>query len=312
MAETTPEELAMLAPFIAGASPDSRGETNIFCPVHADAKRSASLNAKKGVWFCHAGCGGGSVRHLVESMAGWIPMAGREGIADASGPATLEAPPTNGKKPTIDVVRRWNARLLRDRRKVDELYERRGIETHTAGRALLGYNGTHFKIPVFSPGRELWNVRTYDPDPQDGRRKIWSVRGMGQARLYPVGFLTERSRPGDAVLLCEGEWDALLAIQSGYNAVTRTDGAGKPWHDEWTDLFAGLRVFICQDRDHTGVKAEMIHAQALVEVAEEVRICRLPFELAPKDGADLSDFILDNDEPGIAVGELMAEAEQVI
>src|SRR4051794_6865906 len=103
MAEATPEELATLAPYIAGASPDSRGETNIFCPVHADAKRSASLNKAKGVWFCHAGCGGGSVRHLVESMAGWIPMAGREGISDASAP-TLEAPPTNGgKKPTIDV-----------------------------------------------------------------------------------------------------------------------------------------------------------------------------------------------------------------
>ena len=131
---------------------------------------------------------------------------------------------------------------------------------------------------------------------------------MGTARLYPVGMLL-RSLRHEAVMICEGEWDTLLALQAGYNAVTRTDGAGKPWHDEWTQLFEDRRVFICPDRDRVGIESAERTRDALIDVAQSVRFCNLPFPITKKDGKDLSDYLLGGThEHWYLVGNLKAEA----
>jgi hypothetical protein len=185
----------------------------------------------------------------------------------------------------------------------------RGIRLDTARRARLGWNGRYFKIPVFSPERELWNVRTYDPAPREGRRKIWSVRGMGAARLYPISTML-KSVPGNAVIFGEGEWDQLLVLQAAYFGITRTDGAGKPWHDDWTHLFDGRRVFLCNDRDRAGQETNIIHGEALKDVAD-VSVIDLPFKLREKNGLDLTDFVLSIRglrNRSLAIGRLMAEA----
>ena len=73
----TQEQMDKLAPYAAGSQPDARGEWEIICPMHKDTRRSASVNIHKGVWFCHAGCGGGSVRQLVLNEDSWEPVDGR-------------------------------------------------------------------------------------------------------------------------------------------------------------------------------------------------------------------------------------------
>lgn len=301
----TPEQLEKLAPYINGSKPDERGEVEFHCPLHGDSRRSASLNPKKGLWFCHAGCGGGSIRQLVGAEDTWKPIPAdsvRRRVATAA--RNVDAPFDSGD------VERWHQRLLDDRAAIDLLFERKGIKLETAIKARIGYNGRHFKIPVFSPERDIWNVRTYDMKPTNGRRKIWSVKGMGTARLYPVGPIT-RTVNHESVLICEGEWDTLLALQAGYCAVTRTDGAGKPWHDEWTEMFADRRVFICPDRDVVGVESAVRTAEALADVAQKIRFINLPFEITKKNGKDLSDHLLSADrEHWYVLGNLMAEADQ--
>lgn len=303
MPPATDAERAALAPFIAGERPDERGEIDMYCPLHNDSRRSASLNLTKGVWCCHAGCGGGSVRRLVESADCWVPAEGR----------VTEARPSAVALRTHDVpkpvqVKRWHRHFMNDELARNELFEQRGITAATAHRARIGWTGRYYKIPVFSPMGELWNVRTYDMHVTGDRRKIWSVRGMGRARLYPAGIL-EMTRPGDTLILCEGEWDALLAIQAGYFAVTRTDGAGKPWHHEWDVGFAGLRLFMCHDRDTMGEKSNRVTAAALEHVVEELHTIRLPFQMREKNGKDLTDYLLDQDDHQLALGELMASAD---
>jgi len=302
----TPEQLERLAPYIAGEQPDYRGEIAMHCPLHGDGKRSASVNPEKGVWFCHAGCGGGSVRQLVGAEDTWKPVPAGAKRRPAMAARSVEVPFNT------DDVQRWHHRLLDDRMAIDLLFDRKGIRLDTARRALLGFNGRYFKIPVFSPEREVWNVRTYDMDPSNGRRKIWSVKGMGAAKLYPIGPLT-RTVSGEAVLICEGEWDTLLALQAGACAVTRTDGAGKPWHDEWSPLFENRRVYICPDRDEVGVESAERMAAALDGIAAKVSFVNLPFDITKKDGKDLSDYLLERERADwYLLGNLMAEASPAI
>jgi DNA primase len=42
-----------------------QGEKSILCPVHDDAKKSASVNSEKGVWVCYACHASGSGIHII-------------------------------------------------------------------------------------------------------------------------------------------------------------------------------------------------------------------------------------------------------
>lgn len=292
-----------LKPYLSGSRPDERGEVELYCPLHNDSRRSASLNVNMGVWYCHAGCGGSSVRRLIEAEDTWVAAEGR--VASSAVAYSAGFRPVN--HPTPAQVRAWHRRLLRDEDALSWLREARGITEQTVRKARVGYDGRLYKIPVYSPTRELWNVRTYDPDPGGVRRKIWGVKGMNAPRLYPVGVL-ERTKPGDAIMICEGEWDTLLVLQAGYQAVTRT-GAAKVWRWEWPDSFEGLRVYLCHDCDTMGQVANEAVAAALAGIADSVSTCRLPYSIEDKNGKDLTDFLLEQDDPSMAIGRLMAEAD---
>lgn len=274
-----------LLPYIAGATPDERGEVEMFCPLHPDSRRSASLNLDKEAWFCFAGCGGGSIRHLLDTEDHWEPMDGRQ-IA----PGKMRPRPHAHTSPSIDVIEAYNRRLLRDEDLMEELLDNRGIRESTVKRALIGHDGSHYKIPVFSPARKIWNIRSYDMNP-GMRRKIWSVRGMGQPRLYPIGML-ERAKPGDEIIICEGEWDALLTLQSGHLAVTRT-GSADVWRPFWSRRFKDLKVYLCHDADEKGQRANEVVAQALGTYPESVHTIELPFPITANHGKDLTDLLLD-------------------
>lgn len=306
MAEATVEQLDKLSPYINGGRPDSRGEVEMYCPLHNDSRRSASVNVKMGVWYCHAGCGGGSLRHLIDAEDTWVSAEGRVSSSLAAPRRSLRLL----RQPSARQIHRWHRRLMNSEEAQTIMEERRGLNGWALHKARIGYDGHHFKIPVFSPEGKLWNVRTWDPDPKDERRKIWSVRGMGRARLFPAALLETAILPHDTVLICEGEWDALLAIQHGFRAISRTDGAGKPWHEEWNVAFTGLRVYMCHDLDKAGLDSDQITAAALEGVADEVWRCSLPFEYHEKHGADLTDFVLEQADPVEGIGSLLQGAVQ--
>src|SRR5207253_2733062 len=137
--------MAALAPYVAGAQPDQRGEIEVFCPLHPDNRRSASVNVEKGVWYCHAGCGGGSIRQLVLSDDSWVPMDQR--AVPAVAPPQLH---TGVVGVTAGQVTHWHRRLRREARMRRWLGDRRGLNTATVRKARLGWNGRTFMIPVYS------------------------------------------------------------------------------------------------------------------------------------------------------------------
>jgi hypothetical protein len=255
------------------------GEQDMLCPLHEDANRSASLNHFSGQWYCFAGCGGGDIGDLVKRKSEWNPPQGHTYIS---------APRDNAReKITEGMIKGWNAALLDGEQ--SEYLHGRGLSDQTIEDFEIGWDHHRkvYTIPVRGPDGEIWNVRRYRPN-ASFRTKIRSITGMRVTELYPIDQL-EASR----IVLCEGEWDALLTIQHGYPAVTRTSGANT-WRAQWDPLFTGKTVYIIQDRDKEGSNGARRIARTLKKVAD-VRIVDLPYPLEKKHGKDLTDYWLEHD-----------------
>jgi 5S rRNA maturation endonuclease (ribonuclease M5) len=117
------------------------------------------------------------------------------------------------------------------------------------------------------------------------------VGGMGSpARLYPISILTDKP---EEIVICEGEFDALVTIQAGFPAITKTSSA-KTWDNDWNEHFRDKVVYICNDMDFAGQDANRKIARALKSIAKEVKVVQLPADIKPKHGYDLSDYFLEH------------------
>jgi hypothetical protein len=70
-----------LLPYLAERPDGTREEHSAYCPLHSDSRPSMSINFRKGVWYCHAGCGGGKVAWLLDAEDTWIPKADHPAFA---------------------------------------------------------------------------------------------------------------------------------------------------------------------------------------------------------------------------------------
>lgn len=289
MSQVKRSQLKALKEYLVGEQPKANGEWDMHCPLHEDAKRSANLNVEEGVWYCHRGCGGGTVANLLSRRDEWVS------------PPSSNRTKSNGgikKRPAENIteakIAGWLQNLQADEERLKYLTEERGITNDTILDYEIGWdkNRNVYAIPVRGPVREVWNIRRYDPDPQDERRKIFSVDGMGSpARLYPMSILVEENP--DEVVICEGEFDALVTIQAGFPAVTRTSSA-KTWNNDWNDHFRDKTVYICHDMDYAGQDANRKVARALKSIAKEIKIIPLPSDVAERHGYDLTDYFLEH------------------
>lgn len=315
----TRQQLAALAPYLEGGQPGTDGEWGLLCPLHQDTKRSASLNVNTGDWYCHACNFGANVEYLTSLVQSGKALS-RPGSASAR---RQGGNPQGAVAISEGTVQGWHSALISDRQRLRDLLEARQgtISVDTLERFQIGWGQLQEKtswgytIPVRKVGGELANVRFYDPDPSDERRKIWSVMGMGSPVLYPMQVLDGQSE----IVICEGEWDALVLLQRGFTAVTRTGSAGV-WKSAWNHLFDDKVVYVCHDMDEAGQKANKIVAQALKKNAREVRRVDLPYEVVPKHGKDVTDFFAHGaeaedfkalmvDAPGVRRDPRLVESE---
>lgn len=293
--------LKLLEPYFAGEEPSLRGkdqhrELDMFCPLHPDGKRSATLDLDKGLWYCAAGCGGGRVVDLIDARDSWVPpQPGRQrngrrrnGASNGNGHAR--------ERITEGTIKGWISSLVTDAGRLEELISRRGIDEDTIESYEIGWDSSKraYTIPIRGEEGEILNIRRYQFEPEDDRRKIWSVAGMGSpARLYPVDVLQDEP---DEVCVGEGEWDALLTSQNGFPCVTRTASAAT-WDAEWGQWFEGKIVYLIHDMDDAGQAANRKIAKLLKNVASEVHVVHLPYTVEKKHGKDLSDYWLEGHTP---------------
>lgn len=250
------------------------------CPYHGDSHRSASINIEKRLWWCHGCSEGGPIEPLLLDYKEWeIPEFSSSN--GNSGEVLEEITETK--------IEGWHSGLLGRPQRVAELRERKGLTKKTLIQFEIGWDADNnaYTIPIRDAHGDICNVRRYQFDVPDDRRKIWSVKGMGTPTLYPMDQL-EAQR----ILICEGEWDALLSIQNGVPAITRT-GAADVWRSQWSHQFAGKGVWICHDADTKGQIANRKVAASLRRVADSIRIVDLPYEITEKHGKDLGDWWME-------------------
>lgn len=241
------------------------------CPLHADTSASFSINVETGLWKCfNPSCSGGkggnyAQLHKLVTGKAWeepleVPLTEVEGFH-----FTLKKTP---------LMMKW-------------LHEARGIAPDTVDRFKLGWDGDRLTIPIFDEEGKCVNIRRHlcRKARKGGEPKTLSYApGYGSLKLFPI----ESLRSSD-VLLCEGELDAILACQLGFEAVTGTAGAGS-WKEAWTPLFAGKNVDVVYDIDQAGRQGADAICRRLKPVAARLRNVLLP--LVNPSNADLTDFVV--------------------
>jgi hypothetical protein len=175
----------------------------------------------------------------------------------------------------------WHDRLLANRRAYRYLTKRRGLTPETIEHHQIGYGEFHGRPPAFifpvwdSAGRLLTLKERFWPELWKGH-KSRTLTGR-PAALYPV------VPDGRAVILVEGEIDALQLVQRSLPAVTATCGATLP-HALAPEL-ADRRVAVMYD-----VGADQAAARTVAhlrDVGAEAFVVRLPMR---RKGADVSDY----------------------
>ncbi len=178
-------------------------------------------------------------------------------------------------------VRRYAAALAQRPNLAKYLTEDRGLDDHTIRTYELGWDEVRdrYTLPVRA-GTQLVNIRRYQRDASPGW-KIINASGHGSpARLYP----TPPPLGNCGVVVCEGEWDALVLRRHGFGACTSTHGKGV-WLKEWAPHFKGRTVAFIYD---VGAEEDAAaHARTLVGIAKSVRTVVLPL---PFKGDDVSDW----------------------
>ena len=284
-----------LRPWLESETPNSQGEIGMHCPLPdhgGDTKRSASVNMGKGVYHCQV-CGGGRIEDLVDFLEHHpdVQPGGSNGKSKSfSGNGSYheeKTPLSEGQ------VAGWVSALRANEDRLGAFQSRRGLSQESLDDFEIGWNrdagGGAYTIPVRNAEGDLANVRFYQLDPTDDRRKIWGLPGRNAPVLFPGQMLNHL---GHTVVICEGELDALLTLQHGFDAVTRT-GAAKVWNPSWNNYFQDKNVYLCHDMDEAGQEGNRIVAAHLEGVASEIYCVQLPYEITPKHGKDLTDYWLD-------------------
>lgn len=290
MSATIDRQIETLKPWLVSEEGD--GEWRGFCIACEDPKKSrtpsAGYNFSKGVWHCMGKCDArGQIKTIVRKVRnGSLPS----NVIKFPGTKDDEEP-EKPKKPLPDKaqLRRWHKALLANERQMRYLAEKRGItDKGLLEKLLIGYDKrmARFMIPIFDERGELVNVRMYKPTAKSAANKMisWGA-GWGTGRIYGFDTLAEF----DNVLLCEGEWDRIAALQNGLPAVTHTSGA-KVFKPEWAKHFKGKRVYVAYDDDESGKKGGQRVRRVLEETAEGVYGVSLDLETK---GGDVTDFFLE-------------------
>jgi hypothetical protein len=277
---------------------NNKNEVVVICPFHDDRNPSLSINLVSGQWNCH-GCDAKgdaftwlemfdkiSFPQALERLAARVGM--KDGIPRAPGAQKQieEMKPPVAETVPPEIVAGYVKTLQAKPALVEWLGEHRGISTETIEGYQIGFCDIRkrYTLPVKDSAGNVVNVRMYRPNAADGDAKMESWKaGYGTVRLYPFDDVI-----GPEVILCEGEWDCLIARQNGFNCYTTTGGADT-FPASSAKLFAGKNVTICYDLDDAGERGAKHTAQLIHGQAARVRIATLPLN-NPK--ADISDFFV--------------------
>ncbi len=156
-----------------------------------------------------------------------------------------------------------------------------GIPAAVAHERLLGWDGRHLTIPVFSYDRKVLFFERAVCGENDLLELVPQKRG--RVELYGVHLL--RSAPS-RVILTEGISDSLVLAGQSFAALSAT-GDGRSFKEEWVPLLRGVReVFVCFKRGDESLR----RAEEIAALIPQATMVHLPEEVGENGGA--GDFFI--------------------
>jgi P4 family phage/plasmid primase-like protien len=262
------------------------------------------INSQSGAWQCFHGCGEGYPYQLVRKLTSKLPgeifdILDQFGLNSDRPKSTESAPKKLYLKPEdVRPLRLLDQLVFSHAKNID-------FEALLKIRPYRHRKEPWVLLPAFDP-TDLEKACGWIRAGIDGQPVVRKYREDGVVKTkgekYP---LVKGSAPGlvglhalppayDTVVYCEGWKDCVAALSLGLPAIANSNGAGK-WRESWSKVFQGKTVYIIGDCDPAGVKGAEKIAEKLWQVAKEVKIVTLPYEVTPKDGKDLHDYITETE-----------------
>lgn len=227
-----------------GLKVTSQGKEQVTdCPFCQKPKH-LSINDEKGVWRCFV-CGeAGNIWKLRKfygdiqiSQAGTKPKA---------------------KLPDQEAAKAYNQCLHKSKEAMEFLTRDRGLTPEIIDKFMLGYNDNNFNTGISIPYYEsgvLVNIKYRRID-----SKTYAKETGCKSTLYNIDNI-DKTKP---VILVEGEFDCISAVQLGYSNVISLPNGANSFDSNWLDIFDSVTdIYLCFDNDEAGNKAAEVLAKKI-------------------------------------------------
>ena len=175
----------------------------------------------------------------------------------------------------------------------------RGIAVDTLRKVRAGYHTPtrQYVLPVYSSEGKITTLKIYD---------LKTMRNAAGCPGSVYGMWSKRLNSADDVLLCEGEWDTLVAREIiDKAAIRKTAAVGVPgagtFKSEALPIFSGKNVYLLYDNDEAGRNGADKATRLLQSVARKV--FRLHWPEGMPEGFDLRDLYKQNKKDAKATWE---------
>ncbi len=165
------------------------------------------------------------------------------------------------------------------------LAKMRGLPIRALREWKLGWDGSHWLMPVLSETKVCRDVRRWKP----GSTVVKSTAGC-KSQLYGW-YKAARTK---TLWLCEGEWDTIaMSWLLEMTGRKHQNAVGVPgaltFKDEWIDYFTNRNIYICYDKDSAGEHGALKVYNKLSNVTKNIQIIKWPIQLPEK--YDIRDYI---------------------
>ena len=175
--------------------------------------------------------------------------------------------------------------------------ENQGIQGAVIHSRLIGWDGEHTTIPVFSRDRKLLDFE-YAAFDESGRLVLLPEERQ-RPHLYDEPIL---NLDPHEVVLSEGVVESLILSGQGFNALSAT-GDGLSFREEWAPVLRKIpMVFLCFKRRSESIQV----ALGIRELVPHSRIVTLPPEVG--QGGGLYEFFVELEATAADFRELLTRA----
>lgn len=205
-------------------------------------KNPCYVNLETGLYFCHRCGSGGSVGALMKEQGGLYSIpGGKKTFVKKDPPREIDPKEVEG----------WHRALLDNKKALERLAEFRCLPVEALVKAKVGLKSVkdrayEFTVPYFKGGRPRY-VKVFSWSGKE--KKVYRLPAGSES--FPWGL--DDVKKGEPVIVCEGEFDAMVLRAAGLPNVISTPDGSSSRKREWIDFLEPFpEVVLAYDADDAG------------------------------------------------------------